>query len=82
MVNPNTIFIQNVENLCKSPCKTQCKIMVKLSAKLKNLIHQVEIFIFQHTFPAFPTTFPTAISPLYLPKLFHFYTDPTITIIK
>ena len=75
-------FTQIVEILCKSSCKTRCKSCVNLSVKLKNFIQPVEISTFPPTFPNLPTAFPTTISPLSLPKLFHFFTPPTITTIK
>ena len=82
MYKPNTNFTQNVENMCKFTRKTTCKTAVKLRAKLKNFIHRVEISTFPPTFPVFPTIFPTINHTLLLPRLFHFFTDPTITTIK
>ena len=82
MVNLNTKITQNVEILCKSLRKTQCKSIVNLRAKLKIDVHSVEISTFTPTFSHFFANFPTTIHNLFPPGLFHFFTDPTITIIN
>ena len=71
-----------MENLCKTPCKSRSKTRARFCGNKK--VHQnlVQNSIFSHTFPRLSTNFFTTTSPLFLSNLFHYSTDPTITIIN
>ena len=73
---------QNVQIMCKSTFKSTRKTFVKLCAKYKKFVQHVQISTFPPCFTNFPTTFFTTFSPLNFKGLFHFFTDPTITIIN
>ena len=75
-------FIQNVEILCKSTCKTQWKSYANLGVKLAKIFSCVKNGTFSLTFPTFFTTLFANLPPLSPPKLFHFFTDSTITTIN
>lgn len=82
MVKKSTIFTQNVDIMCKTICKTTCISYAKLCANHKKFTQYVENITFPPTFPNFFAMFFTTIQPLFIPKLFHFFTKPTITIIN
>ena len=71
-----------VEISCKSTCISLRKSYVKKCEKLLGLKNRVEKSVFPQTFSNFLTSFSTIIPSLSPPKLFHFYTEPIITIIK
>ena len=73
---------QNVQIMCKSTFKSTCKTFAKLCVNFKKFIQHVQISTFPPRFTNFPTTFFTTHSPLFFKGLFHFFTDPTITIIN
>lgn len=80
MANPK--ISQNVQIMCKSTFKSTCKSRAKLCANHKKFVHPVQISTFSPCFTNFPTVFFTTISYLKIHPLFHFFTDPTITIIN
>lgn len=80
MANPK--ISQNVEITCKSTFKSTVKLRAKLCVNYKKFIQPVEIFTFSPRFTNFPTIFLTTLPHLKTHPLFHFFTDPTITIIN
>ena len=75
-------IVQNVETMCKTTRKSMRKIVVKICAKNNSFIQHIKFSAFPHCFPAIPTTFPTIFYYLFISRLFHFSTSPTITTIN
>ena len=73
-------IVKNVENLCKTLLNYQRTIFVKLCAKVFIILKTCKTWSFPQTFTNFLTTFPTVFPSLFIPRLFHFSTEP-ITII-
>lgn len=69
-----------VENLCKTLLKTVCKFCVQFCGILKTSKLCVENHIFTHISLILSTHFSTSNSPLFIERVFHFSTKPTITI--
>ena len=75
-------FLKDVEISCKSTCNSLRKTYAKKCEKLSSIKIHVEKSTFPQTFSNFLTSFSTIVPSLSPPKLFHFYTNPIITIIK
>lgn len=75
-------FPQNVEILWKSACKSTCISRGNPCEKLAPSKSHVENFPNPHFSHNFPTNFFTTSPPLFLPRLFHYSTDPTTTTIN
>lgn len=71
-----------VENMCKTLSKTMCISRVQFCGIINCVKNRVENTLFPHTFPANSTDFSTGNPSLFLRNLFHFSTDPIITIIN
>ncbi len=71
-----------VENMCKTLLKTMCKFCVQCCGILKISKTSVENNIITHTNTANSTNFSTSNSSLFPRSLFHFSTEPIITIIN
>lgn len=74
--------MDNVEIMCKSTFKPLCIFSEFLCAKHKKSFFYVDFKAFPLSFSLLLTDFSTPLLPLKNYILFHFFTDPTITIIN
>ena len=72
-------LFKNVEITCKSTLKSMRKSVANLCVNHKKIVHFSEFPTFSPTFPNFSTTLLTTTLPLKINRLFHFFTNPTIT---